>query len=424
MTTPGLSRRRFLQLAAGVGAVASVPALRQTAWAAGDAPPAGHWLAGDFHVHTTYSHDVWGGPSDDNTSIDEAYTFGWTPGQQITNAETRGLNFVALTDHDRVTALTLPEYRSSKLVLVPGYEHSLNGGHAGIFMRSVDDLPTILTKQNDGTAGLNALLDQVHERNGMMILNHPKGGAIWTYDLAPSRAVDAVEVWNGQWLQRHDVLPVAESNNHVSMMWWEQNFLGAGARRAAVGGSDNHWVSVSLVAGVGQPTTWVFAANRSASAIIDAVKAGRTTVSWQPPALLGPRLELTATELYAEQRTTMVGGEVRPNGPVAATVRVIGGAGHRLRVINSGQVAGTYLVDGPDVTHCTYLVLPRDGWLRAELYVDPGYAMTALTSPIWAAATDAPPSVFREANLPLGIAPYGIDVNIPEIGSSTPCCGH
>src|SRR5438067_11762401 len=91
-----LSRRRFLQLAAGVGAVSAVPALRSQAMAddrdgASDLP-AGEWLAGDFHCHTTYSHDVWSGPGDDNTGPEDFYTLGWTPGEQITIAETRALD--------------------------------------------------------------------------------------------------------------------------------------------------------------------------------------------------------------------------------------------------------------------------------------------------------------------------------------------
>src|SRR3954464_9563906 len=39
---------------------------------------AGRWVAGDLHVHTTYSHDSYGGPSDDNTGPEDAYTFGQT----------------------------------------------------------------------------------------------------------------------------------------------------------------------------------------------------------------------------------------------------------------------------------------------------------------------------------------------------------
>ncbi|HZN14688.1 MAG TPA: CehA/McbA family metallohydrolase [Acidimicrobiales bacterium] len=414
-----LSRRRFLQLAAGVGAVSAVPAWRSAA-AARPIAPGARWMAGDFHVHTVLSHDVWSGPNDDNTGIEEFYTWGWTAGEQILNAELRGLDFVAITDHDRVEALRLPEYKSSKLVLVPGYEHSLSGGHAGIFMRSVSDLPTILRKDNKGADGLARLISQVHERHGMMVLNHPKGGALWTYPTPGSHAVDAVEVWNSQWLQRHDVFPISESNNHVSIDWWEREFLGRGVRRAAVGGSDNHWRSTFEAQGVGQPTTWVLAAARTPAAIIEAVQAGRTAVSWQPPALLGPQVTMTATELYGDYRKTTIGGEVRPLGPVGVTVRVRNGLGHRLRLISTGQVIDTFLVGAPDLKHTTYVVLPERGWLRAELYQDPGYVMTAVTSAIFAAVEKAPPRTRGEATVgpPVG---YGHDLTVPEVSV---CCGH
>jgi hypothetical protein len=415
----GLSRRRFLQVAAGVGAVSAVPGLRHAASAGLLQPPVdARWMAGDFHVHTTLSHDVWAGPGDDNTPIEEFYTFGWTPGEQIRNAELRGLDFVALTDHDRVEALRLPEYRSSKLVLVPGYEHSLNGGHAGIFMRSVSDLPTILRKDNEGAAGLTALLNQVHERRGMLVINHPRDASTWRYPFPASHGADAVEVWNSQWLQRHDVLPVAESNNHVSMAWWESNFLAQGIRRGATGGSDNHWRSTFAVQGVGQPTTWVLAADRSPAGIIEAVQAGRTTVSWQPPALAGPRLTMTATELYDHHRSAQIGGEVRPLGPTGVTLRVENGLGHRLRVISSGQVVRNYIIGGLDVSRTAHVVLPERGWLRAELYVDPGYVMTAVTSPIWAGSERAPTYVRRDATTGPPVD-YGHDLTVPD---AVVCC--
>jgi hypothetical protein len=418
MAGQGVSRRRFLQLAAGVGAVSAVPGVRAAAWASGPTLPRGTWLAGDFHVHTVLSHDVWSGPHDDNTGIEDAYTWGWTGAEQIRNAELRGLDFVALTDHDRVDVLHTPQYKSSKLTLVPGYEHSLNGGHAGIFMRSRRDLPTILTKDNDGTPGLERLLAQVHERNGIMVMNHPYGGATWRYDLAPSYAVDAIEVWNSQWLQR-DPVSLAVSNNHIAIAHWESDFLGTQHRKAAVGGSDNHWRSTFEVQGVGQPTTWVYAANRTPGAILDGVLAGRTTVSWQPPVLAGPRLRITATELYGDHNRAMVGGEVGALGPAEFAISVANGLGHRLRVIASGEVIGDYLVDRPSITIKQTAVLRRAGWLRAELYVQPGYVMTAVTSPVYA-GVDAPVAVQRPVTTGPAVD-YGLDLTIPVPASS--CCG-
>src|SRR2546423_14168230 len=117
-----------------------VPGLRAAARGAvlGDGGDSGSgggvWLAGDLHCHTVLSHDVWGGRGDDNTGPDQAYTYGWTAGEQIANAESRGLDFLAVTDHNRTDALFLDEYRSASLTLLPGYEHSPAGGHAGVFV--------------------------------------------------------------------------------------------------------------------------------------------------------------------------------------------------------------------------------------------------------------------------------------------------
>ena len=393
-----VSRRRFLQLTAGVGLVSAVPGLRSQAWARrGDGLPRGVWLAGDFHVHTTYSHDVWSGPGDDNTTEDEFYTLGWTPAEQIGIAETRGLDFVALTDHNRVDALRDPGYRSTHLTLVPGYEHSLNGGHAGVFVPGIDLLPDVI-RDADGSTGfgqddaaLQRFLDLVHERGGVTVLNHPKDSGGWRRPIAASLGFDAIEAWNGRWQQRADVLPAAWTNNYEAVPWYEDNFLRDHGRRVGIaGGSDNHWRSVTALAGAGQPTTWVYAADRSARAIVEAVRAGRTFVSQEPPVHQGPRLFLTAREDWKNGATGMVGDELRAQGPLEVAVRVEHGTGQRLRLISTGQVVDERLVPLPDVTHTTRVVLPPGGWLRAELLFDAGYAMTAITSPIYASSDLAP----------------------------------
>lgn len=389
----GLSRRRFLQLTAGVGLVSTVPALRSASLAAGP-PAAGMWLAGDFHVHTTFSHDVLGGPGDDNTATEELYTLGWTPAEQIGLAETRGLDFVALTDHNRLDALRDPGYRSDRLVLVPGYEHSLAGGHAGVFMPSLADLPDLIRDAQGGTgfdSAVDLFADLVHERGGVTVMNHPKDSGGWRFPIASSLRFDAVEAWNGRWQQRADVLPAAWTNNYEAVPWYEDNFLRDHHRHiGVVGGSDNHWRSVTALAGVGQPTTWVFAADRSAPSIVEAIRAGRTFVSQEPPAHAGPRLFLTAEEGWRNGASAMVGGAVRAEGPLRVRVRVENGTGNRLRLISTGQVVKEWTVLLPTSTHETRVVLPAGGWLRAELLFDPGYAMTALTSPIWTTDELAP----------------------------------
>ena len=427
-----LTRRRFLQLAAGVGAVSAVPALRAQAMAddRDGAPglPAGEWLAGDFHVHTTYSHDVWSGPGDDNTDAQDFYTLGWTPAEQIEIATTRLLDFVALTDHNRLDALHDAGYASDRLVLVPGYEHSLAGGHAGVFVPSVAALPRVLKDPTGGTgfngdAGIRNFIDQVHALGGMTTLNHPFGGAVWKYNIPPSVGMDAVEVWNSHWLARDDTVQFAASNNHRSIEWWEQRFLFAGLHKPAVGGSDNHWRSTTAVQGVGQPTTWVYARERSAAAIIEGVQRGRTTVSQNPLFLGGARLRITATEDWGAANAAMVGGALRWDGPLHVDVQVENGEGKRLRLVSTGHVVGEQWVASPRATHHASVVLPEHGWLRAELYDDPGFLMAAITSPIYASPDRAPADVrgrVATSGPPVG---YGSpDLTIPDLPEFASCC--
>ena len=66
------------------------------------------------------------------------------------------------------------------------------------------------------------------------------------------------------------------------------------------------------------------------------------------------------------------------------------------------------------------MVLPEGGWVRAELYLDPGYVMTAITSPVWAAAEVAPPSVRQAATVGVPVD-YGHDLTVPEVAV---CCDH
>ncbi|MDQ1375231.1 MAG: hypothetical protein QOJ09_2569 [Actinomycetota bacterium] len=417
-----LSRRRFLQVTAGVGAVVALHGLRSAARALEPAPSGGRWLAGDFHVHTTYSHDVWSGPGDDNTTEQDAYTLGWTPAEQILIAETRGLDFVALTDHSRTDALRDPGYKSSKLTLVPGYEHSLSPGHAGVFVGSAADLPDQL-HDLDGTTGfagedgLTRFLDLVHGiEHGVAVLNHPHsngGSAKWSRPVGldtKSLGFDAVEAWNGRWQQRAETVPFSYSDNYLALPWWEDNFLRDGHRHLGItGGSDNHWRSVTAVAGVGQPTTWVYAATNEPWAILDGVRAGRTFVSAEPPLHKGPRLFLTAGD-------AMVGGEIAPLGAAAVRVTVEGGSGQRVRLISTGDVVAEWLVVGPTSQHETSVVLPEGGWLRAELLAEPGFLVTAVTSPIFAGPTPAPLPVAPTPGVRVTYATP--PVTIPE----TQCC--
>jgi hypothetical protein len=295
------------------------------AWAA--PASAEEWLAGDLHVHTTYSHDSYGGPGDDNTGPEEAYTLGFPVAGQFALAASRGLDFLAITDHDDVRSQADPGFGSSGVIGLPGYENSLQG-HAQMLGAT-----RLYDSGDESAAAVNAMAAQLRSDGGVFQVNHPASESTafpddidWSYghEVRP----DTVEVWNIGPRAYQPPGPSANSNDDA-IRWW-QGWLDRGERVAATGGSDSHWVSVSALAGVGQPTTWVLAAERSQAAILAALRAGRTTISAQPPALGGTRVFLEGGPGW---RAT-VGDAVRARSHLR--VRVHNGTGALLRVVVSG----------------------------------------------------------------------------------------
>ena len=382
-----------MRLHAAVAAI--VLALAAPAFAAD-----GEWLAGDLHVHTTYSHDSYGGPSDDNTGPEEAYTAGWSVGEQFQNGLTRGLHYLAITDHDDIRSQSDPGFGAGGLVPVPGYENSLDG-HAQMLGAT-----KLYDKGDKKAAAVLAAANALRVDGGVFQVNHPYEGSTggpddvdWKllYEVQP----DTVEVWNISRLYQPP-FPSA-SNNDEAVRYWE-GWLDRGAKVAATGGSDNHWRSTFAAQGVGQPTTWVFAAERTPKAVLEGIRAGRTFISHQPPSAGGPRL-------FLEGEGTMVGDETAPGAPLR--VHVQSGAGMLLRIVGTGSklIGEPVPVVGPAFEH-EFAAPAAPGWVRAELF-DPDLAeqrsaaceapdttycknmlgITAMTSAMYVRAAPAPPLV-------------------------------
>ena len=321
----------------------------------------GEWLAGDLHVHTTYSHDSYGGPSDDNTGPDEAYTAGWSVGEQFTNGATRGLHFLAITDHDDIRSQTDPGFGSAGLIGLPGYENSLKG-HAQML-----GAMKLYPKGDESAAAVIAARDALRADGGRFQVNHPAEGstefphdADWSYlyEVEP----DTVEVWNISRIYQPP-LPSASSNDDAVRYW--EGWLDRGAKVAATGGSDNHWRSTFAAQGVGQPTTWIYATERTPAALLAGLHAGRTFISHQPPNAGGPMI-------FLEGEQVMVGDEVAPRAKLR--VRVQNGVGALLRLVATGgkPFGEPVPVEGPEFEH-EFEAPAEPGWVRAELF-DPDLA--------------------------------------------------
>ena len=321
------------------------------------------WLAGDFHVHTVYSHDSFGGPLyDDEDETQDAYTLGWTVAEEGAIAKSRGLDFLAITDHNNVRSQSDPgwdTWESQGLTLVPGYENSI-GGHAQMIGA---------TKVYDNSGGPPAAAGRLRADGGVFQINHPGDGK-WENAggdyLFPGFYPDTVEVWNiGVWAYEP---PAPATNDHEYAPRFYDRFLDEGAHVAATGGSDSHWRSTTAAQGAGQPTTWVCANENSVTSILDALRAGRTTISNEPPAYQGPFATLEADGDGNGNFESELGDTVIAGSDVRANVE--GAPGAKLRIVTNGStVLAEVPVDSADF-HYTFTPPDSSTWLRAEVYYE------------------------------------------------------
>jgi hypothetical protein len=366
--------------ARGAPAAAAPGAAAAAGGAAPQGPPPGAWLLGDLHVHTTHSHD--------------AATLGDDVEGVIRCAERAGLDFISITDHRTVACLHDPDFQGAQtpLVLLAGEEWG-GHGHAGI--HGLTRAP-VHHSQDSGQgaaqaiAKVQATIDDAHAMGGAFILNHPVDTSNpWCW---PAERFDGIEVWNQQWALRNtpdldaaaiarwmadngmtpgsgpqpmpEVLAaVAEKGGGIN--WQRLKFyeahLSAGRRAAAVGGGDTHYFALP-----GSPTTAVYARDRSAAAVIEGIRAGRTMVLRAPDA---PRLELTADRDGDGVFESMIGDSIpRAGAPLTFKVRVRDCERGMIDLVRDGRIIQRWAVTAPDF-EVTYSDAPSGrSWYRVDCW--------------------------------------------------------
>lgn len=226
------------------------------------------WYRGDLHNHSVHS--------DGDGTVREI----------ITVAEQRGLDFLAITDHDGsmsgiISTWTDPDYNSTRTELLYGAEWTTGQGHANLWSDQPYDYSPLweANRANDVTRAIDA----AHEQGVLFSINHPEayGCCPWKYDSLEN--VDAIEVWNSTFR-----FP-SFNDLAVDNLW--DGLLLTGFAPTAVGGSDTHyWHGVALdYKAAGNPTTWVYADDPTPESILRGISAGNVTLSYSPDA---PRLEL------------------------------------------------------------------------------------------------------------------------------------
>jgi hypothetical protein len=246
------------------------------------------WLAGDLHAHTVHSDGV------------------STVSQLAALAAGRGLDFLAVTDHNTVSHhAELPATSAAYGIdLLPGQEVTTDRGHANAygpigwvdFRRPVDDW--IAAVEADG---------------GLLSINHPLGGdCAWRQPV--SHRPRLAEVWHSGWFDRTWGAPLAWAQA------WRPDVI-------PVGGSDYHRPGDDGLPGA--PTTWVLAADGD---VLGALAAGRVAISAGRDAPLLLRL---GDELLALDAAGTV--LVRPDGSrqVIRDDRMLVSAGEGLHLLET-----------------------------------------------------------------------------------------
>jgi len=194
------------------------------------------WLAGDFHAHTVHSDGA------------------LTVGALARLAVTRGLDFLAVTDHNTTAhhAELDPRSRQHGIRLLLGQEVTRDTGHANAF----GDIGFVDFRTPPSTWG-----GEVASRGGLLSVNHPLAGdCAWLH--SPPGGPKIAEMWHSSWS--------LEPTWGAPLAWWRA----WGPDTIPLGGSDYHHDGAD--GPPGSPMTWVLAQDDD---VLAAVQDGRTAVS-------------------------------------------------------------------------------------------------------------------------------------------------
>jgi hypothetical protein len=192
----------------------------------------------------------------------------------VQTAAARGLDFIAITDHNADSqneALRELQPYFDRVLLIPGREMTTFYGHFNIFgvTQFIDYRVT------PGELDLNTVLHDVSSKGGIAFVSHaesPGGETCMGCRWEQAADVDmnlfsAVEVVNGGRIM------------FSSTGYWDAQ-LRDGHRLTAIGGSDSHNATnpPGTPGSIGWPTTVVEADELSVPAILNGIRAGRTFV--------------------------------------------------------------------------------------------------------------------------------------------------
>jgi len=321
------------------------------------------WYRGDFHLHTTASDGL------------------YSPDELVSHSQAHGLDFIAVTDHNSISAF--PEFNpDSAFLVIPGIEVSFNEGHWNVFgMEEMQDwlegiagdemvLPLSRTERTT-----TEIMEQAANLGLLNSINHPLL-VPWAWLDMSTRLdlVDCLEIWNDP------LWPDNKRDNPRAVAMWT-DWLNAGFRITAIGGSDFHFFPGDHDPYPGEypglPVTWVHAYQLSGAAILEGLRQRRVYVS------MGPQVSFHA---HANGQDYDIGadlgqldGEVEFTGTIKADERA-----KTARLVRNGEIINSVDLDG--LTNSIKFSQKANPdlpvWVRLEV-IDQHNETIAITNPIF-----------------------------------------
>ena len=211
------------------------------------------WLTGDLHAHTLASDGS-------KTAI-----------ELCQHAQSQGLDFLALTDHNQfVKTASLPQLPG--FIVIPGVEWTHYRGHSNFLgLEHPYDEPFFTNDENE----VQKRFQDAHDRGALIVLNHTHDEDLPFSFNTDALPYDCLEIWNG---------PMRLSNLRAVTAWQER--LVAGQKLPMVCGSDYHKDGLFQI--LGGPSLRVFAQSESADDILSAIQKGHSYAVYQAD---GPKLD-------------------------------------------------------------------------------------------------------------------------------------
>ncbi|MBL6965643.1 MAG: PHP domain-containing protein [Anaerolineales bacterium] len=325
-------------------------------------PDAG-WYRGDFHTHTQASDGIY--PADVLAGI----------------AKAEGLDFIAITDHNTFAGLLDFTPRADFLV-IPGLELTFDKGHFNTFALEGwrDWMEAICSDQlevslPDRYQTITELMQAISADGLLNSINHPfLPPWDWQFEDCDLRQVGCLEIWNDLYWPDN-----ITANPEAVTMW--TNWLNAGYRITAIGGSDYHFPprpeENKYGERLGMPMTCVYADELSAGGILDGIRQRRAYVT------KGPQLTFEAEaggEIY------QIGADMGiQSGEISFTVSL----SHATRPLTAQLVENGLVItqkstnSASDTLHFQHPANPtRPMWYRLDITDETG-DIWAITNPIF-----------------------------------------